>query len=115
MSNKMYNAMKQTSQIWLPLMAALYFGLGNIWGFPKVEEVIGSITVIDTALGTVVTALAHQYKKLGVGYGGELNVVETDETGIVAMQLDVSNDPEVLAKQDEVTFKVNRGVNPEAS
>jgi len=113
MSNKVYNGMKQASQIWIPLVAALYFGLGNIWGFPKVEEVIGSITVIDVALGTAVAALAHQYKKLGKGYGGELNVIETEETGIVAMQLDVSQSEEDIADREEVLFKVNRGVSPE--
>ena len=113
MTNKVYNGMKQASQIWIPLVAALYFGLGNIWGFPKVEEVIGSITVIDVALGTAVAALAHQYKKLGKGYGGELNVIETEETGIVAMQLDVSQSEEDIADREEVLFKVNRGVSPE--
>lgn len=106
MSNKVYNGLKQTSQVWLPLLAALYFGLGNIWGFPKVEEVIGSITVIDTALGTVVVALARSYKKSGAAYGGDLNIIDGEESTV--MQLDVSKDPEVLMKKDEVTFKVNR-------
>lgn len=108
MSDKVYNAMKQTSQIWLPALAALYFGLGQWWGFPKIEEVIGSITVVDTVLGTIVVGLARSYKKSGKAYGGDLNITEREDD--VTIELDVSKDPEVLATQDQVMFKVNREV-----
>lgn len=106
MSDKVYNGLKQTSQIWLPALAALYFGLGNLWGFPKIEEVIGSITVVDTVLGTIVVGLARSYKNSGKAYGGDLNILEGEDS--VQIELDVSKDPEVLATQDQVMFKVNR-------
>lgn len=106
MNDHVYNGMRQVSQVWLPLVGALYFGLGQFWGFPKIEEVIGSITVLDTALGTAVLALRRQYNKSDAGYGGDLNIREGEDS--VQLELDVSKNPEALAKKDEVTFKVNR-------
>lgn len=51
--DKFYDAMKFVALVLLPAIGALYFGLAQIWGLPKAEEVVGTITVIDTFLGVV--------------------------------------------------------------
>jgi hypothetical protein len=107
-SSKFYDGLKQTVQVWLPAIGALYFGLGNLWGFPEVENVVGSVTVLETVLGGVVVAMASRYKKSGAAYGGDLNIYEDEDA--MKLELDVSKNPEVLSKQNEVLFKVNRGV-----
>lgn len=63
MSNKTYDILKYIAQIVLPAVGTLYFGLASIWGFPYGEEVVGTITVVDTFLGAVLMISTAQYNK----------------------------------------------------
>ena len=63
MSNKTYNVLKWIAQVVLPALATLYFALAGIWGFPYGEEVVGTITAVDTFLGVVLGISSAQYKK----------------------------------------------------
>ncbi len=63
MSNKWYDRLKWLAQILLPAIATLYFGLAQIWNLPYGEEVVGTITVIDTFLGAILGISSMQYKK----------------------------------------------------
>ena len=53
MSNKTYDILKWIAQLGLPALGVLYFALAGIWGFPFGEEVVGTITAVDTFLGAV--------------------------------------------------------------
>ena len=63
MSNKVYDILKYIAQIVLPTIATLYFGLAQIWGLPYAEQIVGSISLIDAALGTILGISTAQYKK----------------------------------------------------
>ena len=63
LSNKQYNVLKWVALILLPAMGALYFGLAGIWNFPYGEQVVGTITVIDTFLGAILGISTAQYNK----------------------------------------------------
>lgn len=63
MSNKMYDVMKWIALVVLPALATLYFALAGIWGLPYAEEVVGTITAVDTFLGVVLGISSAQYKK----------------------------------------------------
>lgn len=63
MSNKTYDVLKWIAQVVLPALAALYFGLAGIWGLPYSEEIVGTITVVDTFLGVLLGITSAQYKK----------------------------------------------------
>ena len=63
MSNKMYDALKWIAMVFLPAMATLYFALAGIWGFPHGEEIVGTITAVDTFLGVLLGISSAQYKK----------------------------------------------------
>lgn len=63
MSNKMYDALKWIAQVVLPALATLYFALAGIWGFPYGEQIVGTITALDTFLGVVLGISSAQYKK----------------------------------------------------
>lgn len=65
MSNKVYDILKWIAQLLLPALGTLYFTLAGIWGFPYAEEIIGTITAIDTCLGVLLGISAAQYKKKG--------------------------------------------------
>lgn len=64
MSNKYYDLLKWVAQYLLPACGTLYFALAGIWGFPYGEEVVGTITAIDTFLGVLLgLASTNYYKK----------------------------------------------------
>ena len=63
MSDKMYDTIKILAQIWLPAIATLYFALAGIWGFPYGEEIVGTITAVDTFLGCVLKYSSNNYYK----------------------------------------------------
>ena len=63
MSNKLYNVIKWIAQIFLPAVGTLYFGLSGIWGFPYAEQVVGTITVVDTFLGVLLGISTYNYNK----------------------------------------------------
>lgn len=63
LSNKWYNVLKWIAQYFLPALGTLYFALAGIWGFPYGEEVVGTITAVDTFLGVLLGISTVQYKK----------------------------------------------------
>lgn len=63
LNDKTYNILKWVALILLPAMGALYFGLAGIWNFPYGEQVVGTITVIDTFLGAILGISTVQYNK----------------------------------------------------
>ena len=56
MSNKTYDTLKWIAQY-------LYFALAGIWGLPCGEQVVGTITAVDTFLGVILGISAAQYNK----------------------------------------------------
>lgn len=67
MSNATYDKLKFIAQILLPALGALYFGLAGIWGFPYGEQIVGTITVIDTFLGVILGISSANYNGGVVG------------------------------------------------
>lgn len=63
MSNKMYDVLKWIAMVFLPAIATLYFALAGIWGFPYGEEIVGTITAVDTCLGVLLGISSAQYSK----------------------------------------------------
>lgn len=63
LDDKTYDILKWIAMIFLPALGALYFGLASIWGLPYGEQVVGTITVIDTFLGALLGISSSNYKK----------------------------------------------------
>lgn len=63
MSNKVYDILKWIALVVLPATATLYFALSGIWGLPYGEEVVGTITAIDTFLGALLGISSINYAK----------------------------------------------------
>lgn len=74
MSNKLYDILKYVAQIILPACATLYFALAGIWNLPYREEVVGTITAIDTFLGVILGISSANYKR-----NEALNVISDTE------------------------------------
>ena len=63
MSNKVYDVLKWISMYLLPALGTLYFALASIWGLPYGEQIVGTITAIDTFLGVILGISTAQYNK----------------------------------------------------
>ena len=63
MSNKVYDILKWIAMVVLPAIGTLYFALAGIWGFPYAEEIVGTITAVDTFIGIVLGISSAQYNK----------------------------------------------------
>ena len=63
LSNKAYDVLKWIAMYLLPALGTLYFAVSQIWGFPYGEEVVGTITAIDTFLGVILKISTNQYNK----------------------------------------------------
>jgi imidazoleglycerol phosphate synthase glutamine amidotransferase subunit HisH len=62
MSNKTYDILKYITQIIIPALGTLYFALAAIWGFPYGEQIVGTLTAVDTFLGVCLGISSKQYK-----------------------------------------------------
>ena len=63
MSNRTYDILKYIAQIVLPAVGTLYFALANIWGFPYGEQIVGTITALDTFMGVLLKISSNNYYK----------------------------------------------------
>jgi len=63
MSNKIYDVLKWIALYFLPAVGTLYFALAGIWNLPYGEQVVGTITAIDTFLGVILGISTAKYKK----------------------------------------------------
>lgn len=63
MSNEIYDKLKWIALYFLPAIGTLYFALSNIWGLPYGEEIVGTITAIDTFLGAILGISSARYNE----------------------------------------------------
>jgi hypothetical protein len=106
-SDKTYSVLKWLVQIVLPALGALYFGLGQIWGFPRIEDVVGSFAVVAAFFGSVLGLSAKTYNGSDARFQGSMDL-ELDPGGIRNYVLSLDTEPESLETMDSVTFKVNK-------
>lgn len=63
MSNKLYDVLKWIALVVLPAIGTLYFAVAGIWGLPYAQEIVGTITSIDTFMGVMLGISNAQYNK----------------------------------------------------
>lgn len=61
LSNKVYDVLKWIALLFLPALGTLYFALSGIWGLPCGEQVVGTVTAIDTFLGAILGISSVRY------------------------------------------------------
>ena len=60
-SNRTYDILKWVALVFLPALGTLYFALAGIWNFPYGEQIVGTITAIDTFLGVLLGVSSMKY------------------------------------------------------
>ena len=63
--DKLYDILKWVVIIVLPAIATLYAALSAVWGWPYSEEIVTTVTAVDTFLGAVLCISAATYNKGG--------------------------------------------------
>lgn len=63
MSNKVYDILKWITMYLIPAAGTLYFALSSIWGLPYGEQIVGTLTAIDTFLAVILGISTNQYNK----------------------------------------------------
>lgn len=63
LNDKVYDVLKWIALYLLPAIGTLYFALSGIWNFPFGEEVVGTITAVDTFLGVLLGISTANYNK----------------------------------------------------
>mgnify|MGYP003594618520 CR=1 FL=1 len=63
MNNQVYDILKWIAMFLLPALGTLYFALSSIWGLPYGEQIVGTITAIDTFLGVILGLSSAKYNK----------------------------------------------------
>ena len=62
MSNRTYDTMKIIALILTPVLAFLA-SIVNIWGIPYGEQIIATLTALDTLIGAIVVVANKAYKQ----------------------------------------------------
>lgn len=62
-SNETYDILKWIAQYFLPALGTLYFAVASIWGLPYGEQIVGTITAVDTFLGVILGISSAAYNK----------------------------------------------------
>lgn len=106
LSSKAYDKLKFVAQILLPGLGALYFGLAAIWGLPAAEQVVGTVTVLDTFLGLFLGVSSKRYQNSDARFDGQIVLSPGDEPETTDMRIQAERS--AVATKDEVTLKVNR-------
>ncbi len=63
LNDKVYETLKWIALIALPALGTLYFALAGIWGLPYGEQIVGTITAVDTFVGALLGISTAAYRK----------------------------------------------------
>ena len=63
MDSRTYDILKYIAQVVLPALGTLYFALASVWGFPYGEQIVGTITAVDTFMGVLLKISSDNYYK----------------------------------------------------
>lgn len=107
LSNRTYDFLKWAVMIVLPAIAALYYGLAFLWGFPNAEQVVGSVALVTVFLGTVLGFSSRNYNKSDAKYDGTMiTVMDPEDPSKGTMSLELNDSPEGLMGKSAILFKV---------
>lgn len=106
-SDKVYGFLKWFALITLPAITSSYFALGQIWGWSNVTEVVGTLTIIDTLIGTMIGISTKSYNNSEDRFDGTLHTSIDDVAGVKLYTLELNSDPETLDNKSSIVFKVD--------
>lgn len=113
--SRVYDTLKWVALVLLPALASLYFGLGQIWNFPAVEQVVGSVTVVDTFLGLLLNKSSKNYQESIGSAGavvGDIVALQKPDGEVTGYRMEAHKDPLILPADQKVVLEVRRERDP---
>lgn len=105
LSDGAYGVLKKSATIVFPAASALYIALAQIWNFDHVDQVVGTLTAINTFFGVIIQISKKSYYASNAPYVGEIKVQNVGEKKVFSLVVD--GDPEELENMDSANFKVS--------
>jgi hypothetical protein len=111
--NKMYDVLKFVSMVALPAGTALYFGLAQLWSWDHTAQIVGSLALVSTFLGSVLQLSSVKYNNSPAGTDGYLAAKGLDpDTGNPDLKLIFTKLPNELMDKKNVRLKVGHPPEP---
>lgn len=104
LSNAAYDFLQKVVQLFLPGVGTLYFTLGEIWGFPNGEQVVGTCAAVAVFLGVILRFSNRSYENSDARYDGSVEIRQLE--GKKLFQLNINKEPENLQNDDEFLLQV---------
>lgn len=111
LSSKLYLRLKGFALLFLPAVAACYFGLSWFGHQPAVTAVLGVISILELLLGMILAISSDNYNRME--FDGRIIKNSTPQGGRSYL-LDLNVDPEDVADMTIVRFKIVEGSVVEA-
>lgn len=109
LNNKSYDILKFALTVGVPALVLLINTLGDTWNWGETStKVSATVGALGLFCGIFLQYSSSKYNK-DINVGGYFDVTGHDEdTGIPDVRLEVTEDPDVLAKGKIVQFKVGQ-------
>ena len=107
LSNRSYNVIKFIAMILLPAAGTLYFALAGVWQLPHAQQIIGTITAVDTFLGAILHVSSKSYTP---STDGKL-VIDKSDPAKDTYSLNVTTPLSELEKKDHLLLKIEPGAS----
>lgn len=105
LKNSTYNVLKFVALVLLPAAATAYFALAGIWHLQHTEQIIGTISAVDTFLGALLHVSTKSYSP---PTNGALKIDTTDPAK-ETYTLDVTTPIDDIKKLEHLVLKVEPG------
>ena len=63
LTNQTFDKLKWVAMYLLPAIGTLYFTIASIWHLPYAEQIVGTITALDTFLAILLGISTNTYNK----------------------------------------------------
>lgn len=91
LSNKQYDFAKKVIQIWFPAFCTFYLTIGQLWGLPSPEKVVGTLAAFATFSGVVLGISSKNYNSSDPEPNVEDNLVDPNSSSYDTDLFDIYN------------------------
>lgn len=109
-NQSVYNFLRQVALVWLPAAATLYVFLAHTWFWGHTEQVVGTISGVDTFLGAVLHISSKSYAKQAAEPDGHL-VIDKSDPNKDTYSLQLSTPIDDIDKKDSIKLTVVQGAS----